>query len=180
MTLGTMQALWLLRTVCVRQPPRRMSCGVDLVAGFGERRITEAAAAAHLHAQSRVAFLQLDLSALDQFKGLAPGLSHYPRRLPPSNQSATTTILGDRIGVSSEGWCRECRAFDAQRATDKQAPRLLNTIDEPVPGGHGAYGRFGDRAHTVTSQIRRRRHRAVSSAVLALAAAAHPRRRRTK
>jgi len=61
--------------------------------------------------------------------------------------------------------------YDAQMTAEPVAPNRPNNLWEPLPGDHGAHGRFDDKAHKVSWQLELNMHRTLlATAVVALAA----------
>jgi NAD(P)-dependent dehydrogenase (short-subunit alcohol dehydrogenase family) len=89
--------------------------------------------------------------------------------------STVMTILGSRLAPGTLGDRYLARTgFDSQQ-TDEPASeerRRTDYLDAPVPGDHGAHGRFGDEAKSGSAQLWLARHRGVLAAAGAGALAA--------
>jgi hypothetical protein len=85
------------------------------------------------------------------------------------------TILGSRLAPGTLGDRYLARTgFDSQQ-TDEPASeerRRTDYLDAPVPGDHGAHGRFDDEAKGGSAQLWLARHRGVLAAAGAGALAA--------
>jgi NAD(P)-dependent dehydrogenase (short-subunit alcohol dehydrogenase family) len=85
---------------------------------------------------------------------------------------AVQAILGQRV---IPGWLDRWlgrTAFAGQQTDEPLPPGRRDNLYEPVPGDHGAHGRFDDEAHATSLQFLLSTHRGVLAAAGAAAAAA--------
>jgi NADP-dependent 3-hydroxy acid dehydrogenase YdfG len=94
--------------------------------------------------------------------------AEHPRRELWVGHSSVLAIVGSRIapGLLDEYLGR--RAITAQQTAEPEDPDRPANLFEPVPGDHGAHGRFGDEARRVSVQLELSRRRGL----VALAGAA--------
>jgi NADP-dependent 3-hydroxy acid dehydrogenase YdfG len=62
--------------------------------------------------------------------------------------------------------------YDSQQTNEREDPNRPNNLWEPVPGDHGAHGRFGDRSHPRSYELWAARYRNWIAAALCTAAGA--------
>lgn len=184
-------------------PLQAAYCGAKhAITGF-----TEAVRVELLHHRSGVRLSQVDMPALNtmQFEWVKSRLPEHPQPVPPIyepevgaravaavaeqprrrtwvGEPTVLTILGNRIMPAFWDWYLTKTGYSGQQTTSVTASMLPPNLDEPVPGDHGAHGRFDGRSHAWSPQtwaITHRRAGALSAAAVVLAAAAAGAIRRT-
>jgi NADP-dependent 3-hydroxy acid dehydrogenase YdfG len=103
--------------------------------------------------------------------------AEHPRRELWVGHSSVLAIVGSRIapGLLDEYLGR--RAITAQQTAEPEDPDRPANLFEPVPGDHGAHGRFGDEARRVSVQLELSRRRGLVALAGAATLAALGRRR---
>ncbi|MBV9732142.1 MAG: SDR family oxidoreductase [Verrucomicrobia bacterium] len=79
--------------------------------------------------------------------------SHHRRREIFVGMPTIKAIIGNRLfpGLLDRYLART--AFEAQQTDEPENPNRPFNLHEPVPGDHGAHGRFDKRAHTASAQL---------------------------
>ena len=155
-------------------PLQSAYCGSKhAVAGFTESLRTEL-----LHEGSGVRLTQVHLPAVNtpQFDWVLSRLPNRPRPVPPIYQpevaaravlwaaehprrelwvGATTslTIRADKLAPGLLDRYLGRTGVDSQQTEEPADPARPSNLWEPVPGDHGAHGRFGDRARRRSLQL---------------------------
>jgi hypothetical protein len=73
--------------------------------------------------------------------------------------STAITILGDKIAPGLGDRYLARTGYDSQQTDEPAEGGEPDNLFEPVPGRHGAHGRFDDRAHERSIQLWVTRHR---------------------
>lgn len=172
-------------------PLQAAYCGAKhAISGF-----TEAVRVELLHRGSRVRLSQVDMPALNtmQFEWVRSKLPHHPQPVPPIfepevgaravasvavrprrrtwvGESTVLTVLGNRVLPAFWDWYLTRTGYSGQQAPRISAPMLPPNLYEPIPGDHGAHGRFDASSWAWTPQTWAIEHRrpAVLSAVAIL------------
>jgi NAD(P)-dependent dehydrogenase (short-subunit alcohol dehydrogenase family) len=155
-------------------PLQSAYCGSKhAIAGFTESLRTEL-----LHEGSGVQVTQVHLPALNtpQFDWVLSRLPNRPQPVPPIYQpevaaraivwasehprrelwvGATTsmTIRADKVAPGLMDRYLGRTGVDSQQTDERADPDRPANLWRPVPGDHGAHGRFGDRAHRRSLQL---------------------------
>jgi NAD(P)-dependent dehydrogenase (short-subunit alcohol dehydrogenase family) len=102
-----------------------------------------------------------------------------PRREPYVGGSTVVAIVGAAVAPALGDRYLARTGYDAQQTEEPVAPGRPDNLFEPVPGDHGAHGRFDSRARRRSLQFAATRHRrALGLAGLLLAAAGVARKAR--
>lgn len=174
-------------------PLQAAYCGAKhAIIGF-----TEAVRVELLHDRSRVLISEVDMPALNtmQFEWVKSRLPEHPQPVPPIFQPevgaravasvaerprrrtwvgepTVLTIVGNRLAPAFWDWYLAKTGYSGQQTTEVTAPMLPPNLREPVPGDHGAHGRFDRRAHAWSPQTWVITHRRLSVAAVVAGAAA--------
>jgi NAD(P)-dependent dehydrogenase (short-subunit alcohol dehydrogenase family) len=98
--------------------------------------------------------------------------AHHNRRELWVGMPTVAAILGNRIAPGLLDRYLAATGFDSQQTTEPEDPSRPNNLWDPLPGDHGAHGRFDDRSSSWSAQAWAVRHRGISlGAVLAAGAA---------
>jgi len=187
-------------------PLQSAYCGAKhAIQGFTESLRSEL-----LHDRSRVRVVSVHLPAMNtpQFEWSRSRLPRQPRPVPPIYQPEVAadaivwaadrgraetwvglptvlTILGNRIAPRLVDRYLARTGYEAQQTGEPVDPDRVDNLLEPVPGDHGAHGRFDARARAWSAQLWATRHRrwlalggATAAALWGLAAVADGRSRR--
>ena len=172
-------------------PLQSAYCGAKhAVQGFTESLRSEL-----LHDRSRVRVTMVHLPALNtpQFSWVKSRLPREPQPVPPIFQpevaaraiywSAHHTrrelsiglptvgaIWGNAIAPAAVDWYLARHGYEAQQTDEPVRPDRRDNLREPVPGDHGAHGRFDDRARPFSLHGWMNRHRWIAAAGIALVA----------
>jgi hypothetical protein len=95
--------------------------------------------------------------------------AEHPRRELWVGQSAVAAIIGSRIAPGLLDHYLARRAIRAQQTAEAEHPERPANLFEPVPGDHGAHGRFGDEARRVSIQFELNRARGLLPLIAAAA-----------
>jgi len=164
-------------------------------AKHGIKSLSESVLVELRHRHSAVQISQVDMPAMNtvQFNWVKNLLPHHPQPVPPILQpeicaailvdvaerprrrtwvgeSTVATILGTRFSARFADAMAERAGFDQQDPSIHQ-PMLPANLYEPVAGDHGAHGVFDGRAKSITPQTWAQRHRGLTAALGATAAA---------
>jgi NAD(P)-dependent dehydrogenase (short-subunit alcohol dehydrogenase family) len=130
----------------------------------------------HDHSNVRVTMVQLPAMNTPQFSWVKSRLPRKPQPVPPIYQPeigaeavlfaahndrremyvgypTVEAIVADKIAPSFADWYLAKNGYDAQQTNESVEPDRHDNLWEPVPGDHGAHGRFGDRAITSSPQL---------------------------
>jgi hypothetical protein len=96
---------------------------------------------------------------------------HHPREMVIGG-SALKAIVGQKIvpGLVDRFLARS--GYDSQQTDEPANPNRPDNLDEPVPGDHGARGRFDARSKAWSPQLTARMHPTTAMSAAALAAIA--------
>jgi NADP-dependent 3-hydroxy acid dehydrogenase YdfG len=186
-------------------PLQAAYCGAKhAIQGFMDSLRTEL-----LHGGSRVRVTMVQLPALNtpQFGWVKSRLPHEAQPVPPIFQPevaaeaihwaahharrevlvglpTVVAIVGNKVAPGFADWYLARTGFASQQTAEPADPRRPNNLWQPVPGDHGAHGRFDARAIDHSAQLWASTHRgrvaAAIAAVSGLAAAAWWRGRRLR
>jgi hypothetical protein len=95
--------------------------------------------------------------------------AEHDRRGVPVGFSTVVAIWGNRLAPDLADRYLARTAYESQQTDEPEDPRRPNNLWEPVPGDHGAHGRFDARARSFSVQFwlsRRRRGIAVAAAAI--------------
>ncbi|MDP8957538.1 MAG: SDR family oxidoreductase [Actinomycetota bacterium] len=174
-------------------PLQSAYCGAKhAVQGF-----TESVRCELLHSRSNVRICMVQLPALNtpQFDWVLSRLPNRPQPVPPIYQpevaaraivhaaehprremwvGATTvaTLLANKIAPGLLDRYLGRTGFSSQQTDEPDSRDRDFNLWDPVPGDHGAHGRFDDRAHSWSPQMWATTHRRWIGAAVALAGAA--------
>jgi NAD(P)-dependent dehydrogenase (short-subunit alcohol dehydrogenase family) len=82
---------------------------------------------------------------------------HTPRELDVCG-STVVSIWGDKFAPGIGDRYLAKTGYDSQQTDEPEDPNRPYNLWEPVPGDHGAHGRFDDRAHDTSAQLWARMH----------------------
>jgi short-subunit dehydrogenase len=183
-------------------PLQSAYCGSKhAVSGYTESLRTEL-----LHEGSGVRLAEVHLPALNtpQFDWVLSRLPNRPQPVPPIYQpevaaraivwaadhprralwvgaSTVGTILGDRVAPGILDRYLGRTGVDSQQTDEPADPDRHFNLWEPVPGDHGAHGRFDDRSRTRSLQLWAATHRGLfgvgAAAAVILVATSRARKR---
>ena len=85
--------------------------------------------------------------------------AHSPRKQVTLGWPAVEAIWGDKIASPLLDRYLARTGFAGQQADEKVSPDRQDNLWQPVPGDHGAHGRFDDEARTYSSQLWVTKHR---------------------
>ena len=71
----------------------------------------------------------------------------HPRRELQVGLPTTVAIEGTKIAPGLGDWYLARSGYEAQQTNEPEDPKRLHNLWHPVPGDHGAHGRFDHRAH---------------------------------
>ncbi|MFN2503985.1 MAG: SDR family oxidoreductase [Acidimicrobiales bacterium] len=173
-------------------PLQSAYCGAKHAA----RGFTDALRCELIHERSGVHLTSVHLPALNtpQFGWSRSRLPRHPQPVPPIYQPevaaegiwwaahhrrrevwvgppTVATILANRLAPGLLDRYLGRTGFDSQQAPDPVSPDRQDNLFEPVPGDHGAHGRFDDRAHGRSLQLWATMHRRPVTLVAAGSAA---------
>ena len=83
-----------------------------------------------------------------------------------------TAIVGDKVAPGLLDRFLARTGYDSQQTSEPEDPARPDNLWAPVPGDHGAHGRFDARAHSKSWQVWAIRHRAELAAIAGAAALA--------
>jgi hypothetical protein len=101
--------------------------------------------------------------------------AHNERRELHVGWPTVKAIAGDKLAPELADWYVARNAYEEQQTDEPVAPDRRDNLWEPVPGDHGAHGRFDERASDTSAQLWATTHRglfALAGAGALLAAAA--------
>lgn len=78
--------------------------------------------------------------------------AHHYRREWNLGLITDVVLLGNAIAAGLGDWYLARTGYDAQMTDEPEDPARPHNLWEPLPGDHGARGRFSDRAHTTSMQ----------------------------
>jgi NAD(P)-dependent dehydrogenase (short-subunit alcohol dehydrogenase family) len=147
-----------------------------------------------LHDGSQVHLTMVQLPALNtpQFGWVKSRLPHNAQPVPPIFQPEVAAraiyyaahsrrreinvgwptvkaVWGNTIAPGVADWYLARMGYDAQQTSEPAAPNRPHNLWQPVPGDHGAYGTFGDRAKQFSAQWWLNQHRWVVAIGIAIA-----------
>jgi len=79
--------------------------------------------------------------------------AHNDRREMYVGYPTVEAIIGDKIAPGFTDWYLARNGYDAQQTDEPVEPDRRDNLWEPVPGDHGPYGTFGDRASSSSPQL---------------------------
>jgi NAD(P)-dependent dehydrogenase (short-subunit alcohol dehydrogenase family) len=137
-----------------------------------------------LHDESNVRVTMVQLPAMNtpQFSWVKSRLPREPQPVPPIYQPevgaraiywaahnerrelyvgwpTVEAIVGDKLAPGFADWYLARGGYDAQQTDEPVSPERRDNLWEPVPGDHGAHGRFGERATDSSPQLWAATHR---------------------
>lgn len=181
-------------------PLQASYCGAKhAVVGF-----TESLRAELLHQKSNVAVTMVHLPGLNtpQFGWVRTRLRRHPQPVPPVYQPEVAaravvwaaehprrrslmvgvptppTIWGNRLAGGLVDRYLARTNYEAQQTDDEIPASRPDYLFAPLPGDHGAHGRFDDEAHARSAQLWLNTHRGLAAGAAALGAGALVRARR--
>ncbi|HEX6287782.1 MAG TPA: SDR family oxidoreductase [Herpetosiphonaceae bacterium] len=101
--------------------------------------------------------------------------AHHDRREVYVGLSSVIAIVGNKIAPGLGDWYLGRSGYKSQQTDEPRDPEAMHNLWEPVPGDHGAHGRFDDRAKQSSWQLWATTHRswlALAGAGVASAAVA--------
>ncbi|WP_345712217.1 SDR family oxidoreductase [Kineococcus glutinatus] len=99
--------------------------------------------------------------------------AEHPRRRMWVGVSTAATIWGNRVAAPLLDRYLARTGYDGQQSPGDERPQVGDNLHGPVPGDHGAHGRFDARSHRRSPQAWLSRHRdLVAAAALGAATAA--------
>jgi NAD(P)-dependent dehydrogenase (short-subunit alcohol dehydrogenase family) len=161
------------------------------------RGFTDSLRSELIHRKSRVHLTMVQLSAFNtpQFDWGRTCMAKQPQPLPPIFQPevaargiyfaathrrrevwvgwpAIKAIVGTRLLPGLGDWILASEAYSGQHTDEPLPPGRKDNLYAPVPGDHGAHGRFDTRAKRRSIQLKLTMHRGALVAAAALGAAA--------
>lgn len=85
--------------------------------------------------------------------------AHHYRREWYVGGSTATVITGNKIAPSFGDWYLSKTGFQSQQTEEPASPNAPNNLYQPLPGDHGAHGRFDHMAHRFSWQLWLDQHR---------------------
>jgi NAD(P)-dependent dehydrogenase (short-subunit alcohol dehydrogenase family) len=156
------------------------------------RGFTDSVRSELIHQQSRVHLSMVQLSAFNtpQFSWGRTCMPKRPQPLPPIFQPevaargiyyaathrrrevwvglpAVEAILGNKVAPGLLDRLLATRAYTGQHTNEPLPPDRQDNLYTPVPGDHGAHGRFGARSRRASPQLWANTHRGALAASLA-------------
>ena len=136
----------------------------------------------HDRSNVRVTMVQLPAMNTPQFSWVKSRLPREPQPVPPIYQPEVgaravywaahnerrelyvgwptlKAIFGDKVAPGFADWYLSKAGYDAQQTDEPVAPDRRDNLWEPVPGDHGAHGRFDDRSADSSPQLWATTHR---------------------
>ncbi len=136
----------------------------------------------HEHSRVRLTTVQLPAVNTPQFSWIKSRMPHHPQPVPPIYQPeviaravywaahhrrrefsvgypTVRAILGDKFIPGLLDYYLAWVGYDAQQTSEPVDPDRPNNLYEPLPGDHGAHGRFDQGAITVSLQSWANRYR---------------------
>ncbi len=98
--------------------------------------------------------------------------AHHKRKEIKLGWPTVEAIWGDRLASPLLDRYLAAKAFKGQQGKEPVSPERKNNLYQPVPGDHGAHGRFDAKARTRSSQLWLTTHRAQAALGAAVALAA--------
>src|SRR5690606_20085815 len=155
-------------------PLQSAYCGAKhAIEGFSESLRCEL-----LHEGSRVRLTMVHMPALNtpQFDWVRSRLPRQPQPVPPIFQpevgadavvwaarhaprelqvglSSVVAINGNKIAPALGDWYLARTGYESQMTDEPTSADRQDNLYEPLPGDHGAHGRFDDRAHSQSWQL---------------------------
>ena len=137
-----------------------------------------------MHEGSNVRLTMVQLPAMNtpQFSWVRSRLPREPQPVPPIYQPevgaravywaahnerrelyvgwpTVKAIVGDKVAPGLADWYLSKMGYDAQQTDEPVSPERRDNLWEPVPGDHGARGRFGERSSGTSQQLWATTHR---------------------
>jgi NAD(P)-dependent dehydrogenase (short-subunit alcohol dehydrogenase family) len=136
----------------------------------------------HDRSNVRVTMVQLPAVNTPQFSWVRSRLPREPQPVPPVYQPEVAAravywaahnerrelyvgwptvkaIVGNKVAPALGDWYLARNAYDSQQTDEPVSPDRRDNLWEPVPGDHGARGRFDDRATEASPQLWATTHR---------------------
>ena len=130
----------------------------------------------HDKSKVRVTMVQLPAMNTPQFSWVKSRLPRKPQPVPPIYEPdigadavlfaahnerremyvgypTVQAIVGNKIAPGFADWYLARNGYDAQQTDEPVEPDRRDNLWQPVPGDHGAYGSFGDRAISASPQL---------------------------
>jgi NAD(P)-dependent dehydrogenase (short-subunit alcohol dehydrogenase family) len=85
--------------------------------------------------------------------------AHNERRELYVGWPTVKAIAGDKLAPEFADWYVARNAYEEQQTDEPAAPDRRDNLWEPVPGDHGAHGRFDERASATSAQLWATTHR---------------------
>jgi short-subunit dehydrogenase len=85
--------------------------------------------------------------------------AHHDRREVFVGMPTVAAIEGNKLAPGLLDRYLGKTGYDSQQTAEPEDPNRPNNLWEPVPGDHGAHGRFGDRAHPRSYELWAARYR---------------------
>ena len=98
--------------------------------------------------------------------------AHHDRREVWVGMPTVMAILGDRLAPALLDRSLAASGIDVQQTSEPEDPARPHNLWDPLPGDHGAHGRFGARASTWSAQAWAATHRGATLGALLAAGAA--------
>jgi hypothetical protein len=98
--------------------------------------------------------------------------AHHDRREMWVGMPTVQAILGNRVAPGLLDQYLAANGVESQQTSEPEDPNRPHNLWEPVPGDHGAHGRFGDRSSEWSPQAWASMHRSVTVGALLAAGAA--------
>lgn len=86
--------------------------------------------------------------------------AHNPRRELWVGASTIKAILSGKLAPTVGDWVLAREGYSGQQTAEPEDPDRVDNLWEPVPGDHGAHGRFDDRARARSVELGVSEHRA--------------------
>lgn len=108
-------------------------------------------------------------------------LAEHPRREMWVGATSVATILANRVAPGLLDRYLSIKGIESQQTDQPEDPDRPHNLYSPVPGDHGASGRFGDQASSTSPQVWASKHRglvasAIGGSIAGIAAMAAKRR----
>jgi short-subunit dehydrogenase len=78
--------------------------------------------------------------------------AHHYRREWTLAMITDIVLLGNKIAPGFGDWYMAKTGYESQMTDEPEDPNRLHNLWTPLPGDHGAHGRFGSRAHASSKQ----------------------------
>ncbi|HEX8560778.1 MAG TPA: SDR family oxidoreductase [Pyrinomonadaceae bacterium] len=136
----------------------------------------------HEGSNVRVTMVQLPAINTPQFSWVKSRMPREPQPVPPIYQPEVAAravywaahnerrelyvgwptvkaVVGDKLAPGVADWWLSKTGYDAQQTDEPVSPARRDNLWEPVPGDHGAHGRFDERASDASPQLWATTHR---------------------